>query len=226
MLINNKGFNTWYDLIKQDRERTAKNGFNRSINFDSEKSDLACLQAAAAAANIPCCFLIKAGSNPKIPTLVHSPLGVFTRKEDGNLKMRAAIHLGVLVTMVQVLEIDQEEFFDSIDKNERNFEDLVKCKNEEDFRAICAQRNKKVNSLRRALFIPTDLAAKFIDSSCTSAWEVFELFAEDLVLIEVNEEGIETTIVKECKVEYRKTILHWIALFDSEKLVKLVLKVA
>ena len=80
-------------------------------------------------------------------------------------------------------------------------------KNEEDFGAICAQSNKKVNSLRRALFIPTDLATKFIDSSCTSA---------DLVSIEVNKEGIETTTVKECKVEYRKTILHWIALFDSD----------
>ena len=83
-----------------------------------------------------------------------------------------------------------------------------------------------MNSLKRALFIPTDLATKFIDSSYTSAWEVFELFAEDLVSIEVNEEGIKTTAVKECEVEYRKTFLHWIALFDSEKLVKLVLKVA
>ena len=216
MLINSKGFDKWYELIKQDGEKTARNGFNRSIKFNSEKSDLDCLQAAAA--DIPCCFLIKAGSNPKILTLVHSPLGVFTRKEDGNFEMRAAIHSGVLATMAQVLEIDQEEFFDSIKENERNFEDLVKCKNEEDFGAIRAQRNKKVNSLRRALFIPTDLSAKFIDSSCTSAWEVFELFAEDLVSIKVNEEGIETTIVKECEVEYRKTILHWIALFDSEKI--------
>ena len=216
MLINGKGFDTWYDLIKQEGEKTLKKGFDRSIDFDSEKSDLACLQAAAA--DIPCCFLIKAGSNPKIPTLVHSPLGVFTRKEDGNFEMRAAIHSGVLATMAQVLEIDQEEFFDSIEENERNYEDLVKCKNDEEFGALRAQRNKKVNSLRRALFIPTDLATKFIDSSCTSAWEVFDLFKEDLVSIEVDEEGIETTTVKECEVEYRKTILHWVALFDSDKI--------
>ena len=83
--------------------------------------------------------------------------------------MRAAIHSGVLGTMAQVLEIDQEEFFDAIDENERNFEDLVKCKNPEDFKAIRAQRNKKVNGLRRALFILNDLAVKFIDSSCTLA---------------------------------------------------------
>ena len=70
----------------------------------------------------------------------------------------------------------------------------------------------KVNSLRRALFIPTDLALKFIDSSCTSAWEVFELFSKDLVSIKVNEYGVETTTVKECEVEYRKTILHWLVL--------------
>ena len=214
MLFNSKGFDTWYDLIKQDGEKASKEGFDRSIDFDSEKSDLACLQAAAA--DIPCCFLIKTRSNPKIPTLVHSPLGVFTRKDDGNFEMRAAIHSGVLATMAQVLEIDQEEFFDSIDENERNFEELVKCKKEEDFVALRTQRNKKIKSLRRALFIPTDLATKFIDSSCTSAWEVFELFTEDLISTEVNEEGIETSTVKECDVEYKKTILHWIALFDSD----------
>ena len=42
--------------------------------------------------------------------------------------MRVAIHSGVLATVAQVLEMDQEEFFDSIEENERNFEDLVKCK--------------------------------------------------------------------------------------------------
>ena len=216
MLFNGKTFDTWYDLIKQDGEKTAKEGFDRSIDFNSEKSDLDCLQAAAA--DIPCCFLIKAGSNPKIPTLVHSPLGVFTRKEDRNFEMRAAIHSGVLATMAQVLEIDQVEFFDSIDENERNYEDLVKCKNADEFDALRTQRNKKVNNLRRALFIPTDLATKFIDSSCTSAWEVFDLFKEDLVSIEVDEEGVETSTVKECEVEYKKTILHWVALFDSDKI--------
>ena len=134
MLVNSKGFDTWYDLIKQDGEKTARSSFDRLIDFNSKKSDLDCLQAAAV--DIPCCFLIKAGSNPKIPTLVHSPLGVFTPKEDGNFEMRVAIHLRVLATMAQVIEIDQEEFFDSIEENKRNFEDLVKCKDEEDFGAI------------------------------------------------------------------------------------------
>ena len=34
----------------------------------------------------------------------------------------------------------------------------------------------------------------------------------------MNKEGIGTTTVKACKVDYRKTILHWLALFDSEKI--------
>ena len=214
MLFSNKGFDMWYDLIKAEGEKRARGGFDRSIDFDSSKSDLECLQAAAA--DIPCCFLIKAGSDPRILTLVHSPLGVFTRKEDGNFKMRAAIHSGVLATMAQFLEINQEEFFNSIKENERNFEDLVNCKKSEDFDAIRAQRNKRVNSLRKALFIPTNLALKFINSSCTLTWEVFELFAGDSISTEINKDGVKVTTVKVCKYEYTKTILHWLALFDSE----------
>ena len=214
MIFSNRSFDSWYDLIKAEGERKTRENFDRSIDFDSSKSDLTCLQAAAA--DIPCCFLIKAGSNPRTPTLVHSPLGVFTRKEDGNFEMRAAIHSGVLASMAQVLEIDQEEFFDPIDENERNFEDLVKCKNLEDFETLRGQRNKKVNCLRRAIFIPNDLAVKFIDSSCTSTWEVFELFSEESISTEINEEGVEVSTVKECDYEYLKSILHWLALFDTE----------
>ena len=183
--------------------------FDRSLDFNFSKENFECFQAALI--NSPCCFPIKAASSPNIPTLILSPILAHHRTADSSFTAKTAVHSGVLATTAQVLGVNVKEFLDSIKKEERNFKDLAKCTSQEDFTAICTQgtRNSpKVGNLRRAIYIPSDLAVEFINSTCTSAWETFELIAKRFVETTVDEDGNKITTIKECNLVQVHTILH------------------
>ena len=225
MLFSNGVFTTWYDLIKDSAEKEPSRDFDRSLDFDFSKENFECFQAASI--DSPCCFLIKAAASPNIPTLVHSPILAHHRTADGSFAAKAAVHSGVLATTAQVLGVEVESFIDQIEVEERNFEDLAKCSSQEDFATIQTQgrRNSpKVRNIRRAIYIPAGLAVEFIDSTCTSAWETFELIAKRFLETTVDEEGNEVTTVKDCDSLQVKAILHWLAMFTTEEIPETTLR--
>ena len=225
MLFSNGIFTTWYDLIKDLAEKESTRDFNRSLNFDFWKENFECFQAASI--NSPCCFFIKAAVSPNIPTLVHSPILAHHCTADGSFAAKATVHSRVLATTAQVLGVDVKDFLDSIEVEEQNFADLVKCTSQEDFTAIHTQgtRNSpKVRNLRRAIYIPADLTVEFINSTCTSAWETFELVAKRFVETTVNKDGNKVTTVKECDSVQVRAILHFLAIFDTAEVTKTTLQ--
>ena len=224
MLFSNGVFTTWYDLIKDSAEKEASRDFDRSLDFDFSKENFECFQAASF--DSPCCFLIKAASSPSIPTLVHSPILAHHRTADGSFAVKAAVHSGVLASTAQVLGVNVDSFLDSIEVEERDFQDLARCTCQEDFLAIRTQGTRnapKIGNLRRAIYIPADLAVEFINSTCTSAWETFDLIAKKFLESTVDDEGNEVTTVKDCDSIQTRSILHWLANFDSEEVPELTL---
>ena len=225
MLFSTGTFTTWYDLIKDSAKKEAARDFDRSLDFDFSKENFESFQAASI--DSPCCFLIKAASRPNIPTLVHSPIVAHHRTADGSFAVKAAVHSGVLATTAQVLGVEIDDFLAPLDVEERNFVDLAKCTSQEDFTAIRMQgrRNSpKVGNIRRAIFIPVDLAVEFIDSTCMSAWEIFELVARKFVEATVDEAGNEVTTVTDCDSIQTRAILHWLSLFDTDVIPELNLR--
>ena len=225
MLFSNGTFTTWYDLIKDAAEKEPTRNFDRTLDFDFSKENSECFQAASI--DSPCCFLIKAASSPNIPTLVHSPIVAHHRTADGSFAAKAAVHSGVLATTAQVLGVETDEFLAPLDVEERDFADLAKCSSQDDFTAICTQgrRNSpKVGNIRKAIYVPADLAVEFIDSTCTSAWGIFELIAKRFVDTTVDDEGNEITTVRNCDAIQTRAILHWLALFNTAEVPETTLR--
>ena len=126
----------------------------------------------------------------------------------------------------QVLGVNIDEFLDPIEEEEQNFEDLAKSASQEDCTAIRTQgtRNSpKVGNLRRVIYIPSDLAVEFINSTCTSAWETFELIAKRFVETTVDEDGNKVTRMKEFNLVQVCAILHWLAILDAAEVAETTL---
>ena len=216
MFTSQATFDSWYFRIQAD-STSNDNRFDRSIDFLQDKSPIDCIQAASA--ENPCCFFIKASNDPNYPTLVHSPILLHQRSlTDGTFSKKAAVHSGVTPS-TQVLEIDHTAFFTPIDAQpERPFEITVLCKTQAEFDAIPAPNTRgspSLSSLRNAIYIPSNLAIKFLDSMSLSAFEIFELFASDYTETTTEEDGSETISAKACDYSHIKSILHWLALFNA-----------
>ena len=72
-----------------------------------------------------------------------------------------------------------------------------------------------LSSLRNAIYTPSNLAIKFLDSMSLSAFETFQLFASDYTETTTEEDGSETISAKACDYSHIKSILHWLALFNA-----------
>ena len=101
-MLLNKNFPSWYDLIKDAGSKVTPTSFDRSIDFSTEKNEINCIQASSS--EYPIVFLAKVSTNPSIPTLLHNPVMVHNRDEDGSFIPKVGVHDGVLAhTPSQVL---------------------------------------------------------------------------------------------------------------------------